>query len=168
MSGSSTPWVTSLFGLLLCLAPSACSSDADGGSPTGNGGGGTESGGNGGDGDGGTNAGGGGAANTGGDSGLDECTELEVARAQALAAARECVPNGDSVECGDDTFIANDCGCPVAVNSSRPNLVTAAEEARDAWSDACDPPMRCQLIDCASSGEASSCEGASGETLCQW
>lgn len=104
----------------------------------------------------------------GGGSGA-ECDALDAAREQALQAARECLPNGIIVECATPQSIPGACGCPVAVNDNHGELVQAAQAAYDTWNADCEPPTRCQLIDCApATGQTGCQDDAQGRPVCAW
>lgn len=106
---------------------------------------------------GGTGGSGAGGSGTGGGS-SGSCDDLDAARESALSKARSCVFGGIVAECTEPAWVSNECGCQVAVNNVRPEDIQAAEDAYDAWNEACEPPMYCQLVDCIPPTGSTDCE----------
>ncbi len=76
------------------------------------------------------------------------CAQLDATRRQALAAARSCNAAIDIAQCSGSAVIAQECGCDVVVNETKPERVAAARAARDAWEAAGCAPTVC-AVDCA-------------------
>jgi hypothetical protein len=101
--------------------------------------------------------------------GAGSCDDLNSQREETLAAARSCLPNGIIAECGDDSMVPNECGCPVAVNQNHAERIEAARSAYDSWNDSCAPPEKCALVDCVQATSESTCvSGSQADSICQW
>jgi hypothetical protein len=63
--------------------------------------------------------------------------------------------------------VPNQCACPALVNSARPELVTAAQQAYDAWVAAGCGPYACGAA--CIKGTAAKCQApSSGSAACTW
>jgi len=98
--------------------------------------------------------------------GGSNCTTLDTARAQALKTAAACVPEVDG-QCKTIVTVPNQCGCPSLVNSARPDLIMAAQQAYDSWVAAGCGPYPCGAA--CLMGIASKCYAPSvGSAACSW
>jgi len=108
---------------------------------------------------------------SGGGGAQSDCTKLNEERVTALEGARACIANGIVAECTQDNVILDDCGCSVAVNDAEKSSVQTAQAAYDAWNKSCEPPAKCQLVDCAAASGKKTCDDSSssdGSGVCHF
>ena len=80
---------------------------------------------------------------SGGWGGAGGCDALQQSFEQKLAAAQQCNPAMNAVQCSGNTVAHDSCGCEVAANDYHATQAQAAELAFDAWVSGGCGPLEC-------------------------
>jgi len=79
----------------------------------------------------------------GGSGGAGGCDGLQQSFEQKLAAAQQCDPAINAVQCSGHTVVHDSCGCEVTANDYHATQAQAAEAAFNAWIAGGCGPMEC-------------------------